>query len=95
MRAVVPCHFPFISVIRAKYRKKIDVRNAKRFCLASKRKRKAFYFLILFVVKDRRRANHKNGVLLSPAQNRSDVCAGFYGIDANFPILNGCIIDAT
>ena len=95
MSAVALQHFSSIGVIRAKCRKKIDVWNAKRFCLASKRKREAFDSLILFVVNNRRRTNHKHGVLLGSAQNRSDVRAGFYRIDANFSILDGRIIDAT
>ena len=95
MSAVVPLHFPFIGVIRAECRKEIDVWNAKRLCLACKSKREAFDSLILFVVNNRRWTNHKHGVLLGSAQNRSDIRARFRRIDANFPILDGRIVDAT
>ena len=95
MCSVVPRYFSFIGVIRAECRKKIDVRNAKRFCLASKCKREAFDSLILFVVKNGRRTNHKHSVLLGSAQNRSDIRARFRRIDAHFPILDDRIIDAT
>ena len=95
MSAVVPCHFPFISVIRAKCRKEVDVRDSKRLCLAGKSNREVFDSFILFVVKNRRRTNHNYGISLSSAQNRSDVRARFCGIDAHFSILDDRIVDAT
>ena len=95
MRAVVARHFPSIGVIRAKRRKEIYVRNSQRLCLVCKSKREAFDSLILFVVNNRRWANHKHGVSLSSAQNRSDIRTRFHGIDASFSILNGRIIDTT
>ena len=95
MSAVVPLHFPFIGIIRAKCRKEINVRDSKRLCLTGKSNREVFDSLILFVVKNGRRTNHKHSVLLGSAQNRSDIRARFRRTDAHFPILDDRIIDAT
>lgn len=95
MSTVVPCYFSFIGVIRAKRRKEVNVRDSKRLCLVRKGNREVFDSLILFIIKNRRRTNHKHGISLSPAQNRSDVCARFREIDAHFSILDDRIVDAT